>query len=160
MSIIYESKNFIIVAAKKPHIDRKDGGHIVIFPKEKIRSRQDLTPSQSIELMRLTTISGQAMIESMNKNGVDIGIINYQENGNWSVYKTDDRTYHLHLYGRAKSAKIQKYGQFLNLPHKVENPEFYNGFTPLNEKDISDIKESIEKLYLQEKYSDMSWGLS
>ena len=64
---------------------------------------------------------------------------------------------HIHIYGRAKSAKIQKYGDALNLPHRETG--FYEGFEPLNEEDIKEIKKEIENLLSQQKYSDSEWGL-
>jgi hypothetical protein len=39
MSLIYQTENFIVEAYKKPHVDRDDGGHIVIYPKERLVNR-------------------------------------------------------------------------------------------------------------------------
>ena len=89
MTMIYESENFFVEAVEKPHVDRDDGGHIKIYPKVRIRDRQQLSPKQAIELMKLTIIVGQAMTKIMNEHGVDIGRINYQDNGNWSVFKPE-----------------------------------------------------------------------
>ena len=159
MTTIYESENFTIKAAEKPHIDRDDGGHIVIIPKIRLSNRQQLPPKQAIELMRLTIVTGQAMIKIMNEHKIDIGRINYQDNGNWTVFKPEGSYLHIHLYGRAKSAKIQKYGQAYKFPHKEENPKFYKDLKPLNENDIKDIKTEIEKLLKEKKFSDSKWEL-
>jgi diadenosine tetraphosphate (Ap4A) HIT family hydrolase len=156
---IYETENFIIESVDKPHIDRNDGGHIVIKPNIRFSTRQELSPSQSIELMRLTVVTGQAMTKIMNEHGVDIGRINYQDNGNWSVFKPKGPYLHIHLYGRAKSATIQKYGQSGNFPHRNEKPEFYENLKPLTENDVKDIKTEIEKLLKEEKFSNSKWGL-
>ncbi len=96
--------------------------------------------------MRLTIVAGQAMTKVMNEHGVDIGQINYQENGNWQVFKPEGPLLHIHLYGRAKSAKIQKYGQAWYFPHINEKPEYYENFKPLNEDDIKNIRTKIEIL--------------
>ncbi len=40
MTIIYETQNFTIETPTKPHIDRNDGGHIIILPKVKLVDRQ------------------------------------------------------------------------------------------------------------------------
>ena len=159
MTTIYESENFAIKAAEKPHIDRDDGGHIVIIPKTRLSDRQQLSPKQAIELMRLTIVAGQAMTKIMNEHGVDIGRINYQANGNWTVFKPEGSYLHIHLYGRAKSAKIQKYGQACKFPHKEENPEFYKNLKPLNKDDIKDIKTEIEKLLKEKEFSNSEWCL-
>ena len=135
------------------------GGHIKIFPKERLVRRQDLKPKQAIELMRFTMVVGEAMEIAMNNRGVDIGRINYQDNGNWSVFKPDGPYLHIHLYGRAKSAKIHKYGQACFFPHREEKPNYYKNFKPLNSEDITEIKKEIEKLFQQEKYQDKNWRL-
>lgn len=160
MTIIFASKNFLVELPKRPEIDRNDGGHINICPKVRVVNRQQLTPKQAIELMRLTTVVGEAMTKVMNKNGVDIGRINYQDNGNWSVLKPEGPFLHVHIYGRAKSAKIHKYGQACYFPHIDEEPEFYENMKPLNKKDIKDIKQEIERLLKLKKFSDSEWGLA
>ncbi len=82
MVLIFETENFIIKSFDKPHVDRDEGGHIIIYPKERFINRQELSSKQAIELMRLTIVVGEAMTKVMNEHGVDIGRINYQDNGN------------------------------------------------------------------------------
>jgi diadenosine tetraphosphate (Ap4A) HIT family hydrolase len=151
MSLIYETENFLIETLdSKPHIDRNDGGHILIVPKVRVGDRTKLTPDLAKELMKLTMITGEAMMKVMNEHGVDVGRINYQENGNWSVFKPSGSFLHEHLYGRAQSAKIQKYGEALHFPQMSTG--FYDANEPLTEKDIIDIRASIEELLKTSKY--------
>lgn len=157
MSLIYQTENFIVEAPKKPHVDRDDGGHIKISPKERLVDRQDLIPRLAIELMRLTMVVGEAMTKVMNERGVDIGRINYQDNGNWSVFKPEGPYLHIHLYGRAKSAKIHKYGQACYFPHIKDKPEYYENFKPLDDGDIEEINREIELLLKNPKYLDKEW---
>ncbi len=154
MATIYKSENFIVQAHEKPHVDRNDGGHIIISPKTRMTDRQNLSPKQAIELMRLTIVVGQAMTKVMNEHGVNIGRINYQENGNWGVFEPKGPFLHIHLYGRAKRAKIQKYGQALYFPHIKEKPEFYEKLKPLTDKDVKDIRTEIKELLKKEKFSN------
>ena len=160
MDLIYKSKNFLVENPDKPHIDRQDGGHVMISPKVTVLDRQQLSPKLAIELMRLTIVVGEAMKLVMNENGVDIGRINYNDAGNWGVFKPEGPFLHIHIYGRAKSAKIQRYGQALHFPHREEKPEFYEKLKPLNKKDIRDMKIEIEKLLKEKKYSDSEWGFT
>ena len=159
MAMIYASENFNVEAVEKPHVDRNDGGHIKISPKIRILDRQQLSSKQAIELIRLTIVVGQAMTKIMNEHGVDIGRINYQDNGNWSVLNPEGAYLHIHLYGRAKSAKIHKYGQACFFPYIKENPEFYKNFKPLNRNDVKDIKIEIKRLFKGKKFSNSKWGL-
>ncbi|MEO5564344.1 MAG: hypothetical protein ABIR18_12940, partial [Chitinophagaceae bacterium] len=85
MATIYETINFIVEAPGKPLVTRTDGGHIIITPKIALVDRTQLSPSLAIELIYLTMLIGEAMTIAMNKRGIDIGRINYQDNGNWGV---------------------------------------------------------------------------
>lgn len=152
MKVIYETANFIVEEMDKPHIDRKDGGHLRIVPKIRVEDRTQLTSTLAKELMKLTMVVGETMKKVMNKHGVDIGRINYQENGNWSVLKPKGSYLAIHLYGRAKSAKIQKYGDSLNFPHMETG--FYDNNKPLTENDLEEIKKEIERLLKSEKYKN------
>ena len=116
-----------------------------------------MSPKLTRELMKLTVLVGEAMISAMNGRGVDIERINYQDMGNWSVFKSDGPYFHYHLYGRAKSAKYQKYGESVYLPLRAEHPEFYARFKPLNDGDVAEIRKEIERLLKTEKYKDGEW---
>jgi diadenosine tetraphosphate (Ap4A) HIT family hydrolase len=146
MAIIYETNNFILESHEKPEIDRLDGGHIKISPKVTMADRTELNPKQAIELVRLTIVAGTAMKNGMKKSGVNIGRINYQDNGNWTPH------FHIHLYGRAIDAKLQKFGNPVIPGHKDE-------YKPLNLDDINNIREEIENLFKLDKFSDSEWGL-
>ena len=157
MALIYSTKNFIVETPDKPHITRTDGGHITIYPKVRLVDRTQLSQKLAVELMRLTIITGKAMILALKKQGIDIGRINYQENGNWSVFALGGPHLHIHLYGRAKNAKINKYGDACYFPQR--DTGFYDKFKPLNKKDIQNVKKEMESILKQKKYQDKSWGL-
>ena len=157
--IIYKSKNFLVEAVDKPLVGRSDGGHIVINPKTRVNNLQQLDAKMAIELMRLLMIVGEAMSIVLNKNGVDIGRINYQDNGNWGVFSPEGPYQHFHLYGRAKSAVQQQYGQACYFPHKEEEPAFYERLEPLHQKDIEDLNSEISRLFIMDKYIDKHWKL-
>lgn len=153
MALIFETEHFTIeTPTQKPHIDREDGGHIFILPKARVEDRTKLSPDLAKELMVLTMVTGEAMKKVMNDHGVDIGRINYQENGNWSVFDPEGPYLHIHLYGRAKSAKIQKYGDALYFPH-IETG-FYDTNKPLTDEDIHAIRREIETLLTTDKYKN------
>jgi diadenosine tetraphosphate (Ap4A) HIT family hydrolase len=155
MPQIYQTENFIVSAPEKPLVTRTDGGHIKISPKVKLADRTQLTPKLAIELMRLTMVVGEAMAGALNRRGIDVGRINYQDNGNWSVFKPEGPHLHIHLFGRAKSAKINKYGDAIFAGHR--DTGFYDTFEPLNEEDILEIRKEIERIFKEEKYQDGNW---
>ncbi len=157
--MIWETANFEVLADLHPLVDRDDGGHVVIQPRRRIRSRQDLSPEQAIEFIRLTLIVGEAMTLGLSKQGVPIGRINYQDSGNWSVFKPEGPFFHYHLFGRSLEARHQKYGEALHFPHRDRHPEVYEHLKPLNEQDQEAIRSEIKRLMKKEIYCDKNWGL-
>lgn len=152
---IYETENFYIQAAERPFIDRSEGGHLYIFPKISVRDRTMLSASLAIEYMKLSMVVGEALKSAMARRGVDIGIVNYQDMGNWGVFKPEGPSAHMQVYGRATTATIQKYGDAVQLPHR--ETRFYDNFKPLDSDDIHEIKADIENLLKSNKYS-MPWS--
>lgn len=152
---VYETANFYIQAATRPFIDRAEGGHLYLFPKISVRDRTQLSPSLAIEYTKLSMVIGEALKSAMARRGVDIGIINYQDMGNWGVFKPEGPTLHLQIYGRATTATMQKYGDAVQLPHRETG--FYDAFQPLNEGDIIEIRKDIETLLQSDKYKS-SWS--
>lgn len=148
---IYATNDFLIEAATRPFIDRDEGGHIYIFPKVPLRDRTQLSPALAVQYMKLSMVVGEALQSAMARRGVDIGIVNYQDMGNWGVFKPEGPTLHMQIYGRATTATIQKYGDAVQLPHRETG--FYNDFKPLNADDIQAIKADIEKLIRTDKYN-------
>lgn len=156
--IIYETKNFIVCIPKTPHIPRKDGGHIWIRAKKNnFCSRLDLNPEEATEVMRLTMLISEAMINGMKSRNISIEIINYQENGNWAYLKGKNPIFHIHLYGRTKNSKTQTFGEALVFPNK--DTGFYDKFESFNATDINEIKKQISVLENTEKYNLKSWNL-
>lgn len=150
MALVYESENFTIETADRPFVSREEGGHIRIWPKVKVSDRTKLSPPLAIEYMKLSMVLGEAMKSGLGRRGIDIGIINYQDMGNWGVFKPEGPTLHLQVFGRAKTATKQKYGEAVYLPQR--DTGFYDTFEPLNDEDIKEIREDIEKLMNTEKY--------
>jgi diadenosine tetraphosphate (Ap4A) HIT family hydrolase len=146
MTIIYETKNFIIESHEKPEVDRLEGGHIKISPKTEVEDRTKLAVQQAIELMRLTMVAGESLVKMMSSIGIEVGRINYQDNGNWKP------SLHIHLYGRAKNAVMQKFGDPIVPGHKEE-------YKPLTDNDVEILRNEIDAKLREEKYSDEVWGL-
>ena len=101
MPVILESKHFVILAPEQPHVSRRDGGHLIINPRIAVEDRTQLGREQAVELVKLTMVTGEAMRTVLTRRGIDIGRINYQDNGNWRPQL------HVHLYGRARAATIE-----------------------------------------------------
>ena len=147
MALIFETRHFEIVAPERPHVTRGDGGHVVINPKVAVENRTKLDRERAIELMKLTMVAGEAMTTVLTRKGIEIGRMNYQDNGNWR------HELHVHLYGRARNATIQPWGTFLQIPPTRErfNAEMGN-LEPLDAGDIAELRAEIERLLATEKY--------
>lgn len=147
MALIYETANFTIVTPDQPHVSRGDGGHLIINPKVIVEDRTYLSRELAIELMKLTMVAGGALKTVLTRKGIDIGRINYQDNGNWR------HELHVHLYGRARGAKIQRYGSPLALPPTAQAfRETMGNLEPLRADDIAELKAEIERLLASDKY--------
>lgn len=131
MSLILKTQNFLIEAHDKPEISRTDGGHIVITPIVKVVDRTEMSAELAKEMMLLTIITGKAMKEGLHERGIELGRINYQDNGNWKPQL------HIHLYGRALNAEYHPFGHPIRaawtLAEKVAQE-------PLNDEDVEVIR--------------------
>jgi diadenosine tetraphosphate (Ap4A) HIT family hydrolase len=149
MPLIFESRNFAIITPEHPHVSRSDGGHLIINPRETIEDRTRLSREKAIELMKLTMVAGEAMKTVLTRKGIELGRINYQDNGNWR------HELHVHLYGRARGATLQTYGHPLALPPTAKAfKEKMGNLEPLREDDIAELKAEIVRLLGTDKYRD------
>lgn len=156
--VIWETKNFIVVAANHPFISREEGGHLIIRAngdKYRYDSRLDFNENEAIEHHKLCQMICEAYKKAMKKRNVNIVRINFFEAGNWAWKKDENGEikkpyYHEHIFGRTIDAKKQKFPDAPYLPDRKSG--FYDGFEPLNDDDISCIIKEIEKLKDCEKY--------
>jgi len=152
--IILETETFIVDVPEKPFVDRKDGGHLRVMSKVKVKDRTELTYDQTIEYALLSEVVGKGLELGMYKNGVEIGNVNWQEMGNWSVFKPEGITLHMHIFGRAIEAQTQKYGEAVLLPFRETG--FYDSFESLSDKDVTFIKAEFVQLLKLEKYATLA----
>ncbi|MDE2588486.1 MAG: hypothetical protein KGL95_02315, partial [Patescibacteria group bacterium] len=97
------------------------------MPKIAVEDRTKLSLELAKEIMKLTMIVGEAFPRAMRKQGIEISRINYQNMGNRVPI------FHMHIFGRVRGSKTQKYGEALYLPKKETG--FYDAFKPLTGKD-------------------------
>lgn len=164
--VIWETENFVVVAASSPFISREEGGHMIIRAngdKYKYDSRLDFTPSEALEQQRLSQMICVAYKKAMKRRNIDIIRINFFEAGNWAWKKDENGNikksyYHEHIFGRTVDAKKQKFPDAPYLPDKSTG--FYDDFLPLNDEDIECIIEEMQKLDNSEKYNISRWSIN
>ena len=144
---IFESDNFTVEAHSKLYVSRTDGGHIVISPKIAVADRTQLSTELVIELALITNIAGIAMQKGLAKQGIKLGRINYQDNGNWKP------TLHVHLYGRAINSTYQKYGQPIIVAKNLKDNVMQE---PLNNPDCKLIREQALKIANNAEYHSIN----
>ena len=157
--IVFESKNFTVEIHPMPFVSRQDGGHLRIFPKDKerISDRTHFTKQEATEFMWVSMLTGEAMLKGMNKRGIPVVKINYEDLGNWAFKRGERPILHLHVFGRAENATKQVFPEAVYLPDR--SSVFYDGFEPLNNEDIKAIKEEIKSLLKTDKYKKEIWGV-
>ncbi len=149
MAIVFEARHFILKTLAQPHVSRSDGGHIVIDPRVTVKDRTQLTREQAVELVKLTMVGGAAMTTVLTRKGIDVGRINYQDNGNWR------HELHVHLYGRARNATLQPWGHALEFPPTREAFQQEMGtLEALRDDDIAEIQAEITRLLATDQYRD------
>lgn len=129
--LIIQSDNFTLESHEKAEVSRTDGGHLVINPKHSVKDRTELPQEQVVELALLTNIAGKAFKDGMAERGIELGRINYQDNGNWR------QELHVHLYGRSPGATYQIYGEPIKAPRR---PEDKVAQEPLSADDVAAIR--------------------
>jgi diadenosine tetraphosphate (Ap4A) HIT family hydrolase len=102
-------------------------------------------------------VVGEALQNVMNKQGIPVVKVNYQDMGNWAAKSGKQSYLHYHIMGRAKNAVKQPWPESVYLPDRGTG--FYDDFQPLNEDDVKKIKEEIEKIFKRDKYQDKNWHL-
>ena len=138
--ILFETEHCQIAIPQRPHVSREEGGHMVIFPKRAVAERFEQTEEEAIDMLLTSMRLGQAMTEVLCEAGIDIRTINYQDNGNWSFLRGEDKpSLHLHLYGRVPNTAYQTFGESLHFPDPNDQPEFYDRNVPLTEEDAEKI---------------------
>lgn len=139
---IWKTDDFEIRLPKRPHIDRNDGGHLVVYPKRNVSFRSELSIREAQSLALLLQALEEAYISGMRNRGLEIIWLNIQDNGNWSFLSNKTRHFHIHLYGRCQTETNQTPGQALYLPDPKSI--IYDQNLQLNEEDIEAILNRLE----------------
>jgi diadenosine tetraphosphate (Ap4A) HIT family hydrolase len=158
--IIYETDHFLLTRSARPFVSREEGGHLRIFAKRQgVQERRDFTAEEAIDFIRLSSAAGQALELGMNKRGVKIAKINFEELGNWAHKYGTELVFHEHIFGRVLGAKRQPYPEAIQLPDR--ETRFYEGFEPLDDEDLQAVKQELEAVLARPKFADKSqWKLA
>lgn len=151
--IIASTETFVVEVPERPFVSREEGGHLRIMSKIKVKDRTELSNEQAIEYTLLSMAIGKALERAMTERGVEIGNVNWQEMGNWSVYKPGGILLHMHVFGRAKTAVRQKYGEAMQLPFRETG--FYDTFEKLDAQDVVVVKRALAEVLAEEKYRSL-----
>lgn len=158
MAFIYETLNFIVESKEDPFVSREEGGHVRIRIKDKsITDRTKIKPKIAIEFIRISMIVGEALQIAMNKRGIKVIKVNYQDMGNWPWKEHKKPFLHYHIFGRVLGAKKQPFPESIYLPDRSTG--FYDGFIPLNKDDNKEILKQIKLISYKPKYQLKEWGL-
>ena len=155
--LIYETTHFTVERHPQPLVSREEGGHIRIYPKDRnISHLNDLSISQAKELIWLEAVVRLAILQGMTKQGVPMIWVNIEDLGNWFFKRNERPVLHIHVFGRAKTATIQKWPEALLLPDRSTG--FYDGFDPLTAADMAAIRAEIIEVQKDDKYNPSHWA--
>ncbi len=145
--LIVESDNFTLESHESAEVSRTDGGHLVINPKISVNDRTALSANLVQEMALLTNVAGRAMKDGLAEQGIKLGRINYQDNGNWRA------ELHVHLYGRAIDATYHTYGEPIKAARTKAEKIVQ---TPLTKADCDIIREKALTYAKEEGYSQLN----
>jgi len=145
--LIVESDNFTLESHESAEVSRTDGGHLVINPKIPVNDRTALSVDMVQEMALLTNIAGRAMKDGLAEQGIELGRINYQDNGNWRS------ELHVHLYGRAVNATYHIYGEPIRAA-RTKSEKIVQ--TPLTKADCGIIREKALAYGKEEGYNQLN----
>ena len=147
---VFEDAYFIVTAPRLPLNSRQDGGHLVLYKKDEVSDRSDLTWREAIDFMRVSMAVGLAMYEVLG-----IERMNYEDLGNWSVDDADGPMMHLHFFGRARTEIHQIRGQHMFL-YPQGHPIYQGHLDPLSDDEIGRFRARIPEILNGEKYRKMA----
>ncbi|MFJ6841961.1 HIT family protein [Streptomyces griseoluteus] len=126
-----------VLVPQRPHISPRDGGHLLVVPRRHVRDRSRLTPAEVLGLEYASLVAALGLTQTLGTEW-----FNYQENGNWSVENADAHM-HLHVYGRARRAVTQPYGEALRFPTRSELPKWEP--PKLSEHEVTALRQALER---------------
>lgn len=143
--IIWENETHFVTTSTIPHVDKYDGGHIVVRLKKSVKSITELNDNSLLELFKIVRACEKALLELLNEQGIETPFTNNMDNGNWAIFANKDKSLHIHIYGRAVDSIKQTFGQALYFPDP--HTTFYDHNKPLSDDDIIVLKEKITTYY-------------
>ena len=158
--MIYETDHFLLTRSARPFVPREEGGHMRIFAKRAgVQERRDFTPEEAVDFIHLSSAAGQALERGLNKRGIRVVKVNFEELGNWAHKYGTELVFHEHIFGRVLGAKHQPYPEAIQLPDRETG--FYDGFEPLDDDDLKAIRKEIETTLATPKFADKTqWKLA
>jgi diadenosine tetraphosphate (Ap4A) HIT family hydrolase len=149
-NVVFEDKYFVVSSPDMPLNCKDDGGHLVLWKRDKVTDRSDLTYQEAIDFMRISMAVGKAMYEVL-----DIERMNYEDLGNWGVDDPGGAKMHLHLFGRAKVQIHQIRGQHMFLYPKG-HPIYKGHLKPFTEDEVVRLSKKVKSIMTEEKYQKMA----
>jgi len=99
---LWENNEFTISTPKNPHVPYSEGAHLIVSPKREVPNAWN-----DIELSK----SAFGLASQSCKIMEDLGMspwFNLQANGNWGLLPGAKPFFHIHVYGRNKTASWGK----------------------------------------------------
>lgn len=146
--VLFESSHFKVVVPKNLLVDRKDGGHLIIYPLVQREDIMHFTPEETREFIPFCRAVGCAFHEVMNESGIAMERINWMDMGNWKLLTGQKPRFHLHVVGRARNSRFQIHGEFMQIPPK--GSKHYQMIQPLNPGEVARLREKIPVYFSKE----------
>lgn len=147
---VYEDRYFVVISPEFPLNCRDDGGHLIMYKREQVTDRSDLTYQEAIDFMRISMAVGRAMYEVL-----EVERMNYEDLGNWGIDDPGGAKIHLHFMGRARNQIHQIRGQHISLYPKG-HPIYKGHLKPLSEEQVISLRTRVSEILMEPKYVKMA----
>lgn len=130
--LLWENDTFIVKTPFNPHLSYTEGIHVIVAPK-----------SDETSAWENPNLAGDAFALAAKVSNVIVKLglapwLNLQANGNWGLLPGATPFFHIHIYGRNKTAS---WGEPVELP---KTPGTFN-FAPMPEQDRELLSTELRK---------------
>lgn len=146
-NLVYRAEHHSLFFPKVPMVYREDGGHLILLPHRHVVDRRDFSGGEALEYMRFSMIVSDVMYTALPSFGIDIGRINYHDNGNLEADKKIGAHQHLHFFGRARGACHQKWKENLCFPMFDPTLPYYSNSTHFNDQEKKLLRQRISEAF-------------
>ena len=146
---LHEGKFFTLFFPQVPMVYREDGGHLILIPNRHVVDVRFFSLQESDEYIKFMKVASTIMYDFLPTIGIDVGRINYHDNGNLEADKVIGAHQHLHIFGRSRVSVNQVWKDYLRFPAWSSDEQYYKNSTHFDSSEKDKIRLAFKLLFNQ-----------